>query len=258
LPSAITRADIGAAAGAHQAARAFSISVCTTLLVGVVAWAMKEGLVDFNPVAATNDPEVGQLSRDRVLSDLELAQIWRACDDGIPGRIVKLLILLGCRRHEIGGLHRDEINLETGMLNIPGDRTKNGRALELALPPAALELIADMPRQGECIFSQSGRAFSGWSVLKMRLDLAIATATGRPLKPWRLHDLRRTFRTGLGKLGVPPHVAELCINHVKGGIQAVYDRYQYQPEIKMALARWAEHVLSIAEDREQKIIVLRA
>jgi hypothetical protein len=144
------------------------------------------------------------------------------------------------------------------MLNIPGDRTKNGRALELALPPAALELIADMPRQGECIFSQSGRAFSGWSVLKMRLDLAIATATGRPLKPWRLHDLRRTFRTGLGKLGVPPHVAELCINHVKGGIQAVYDRYQYQPEIKMALARWAEHVLSIAEDREQKIIVLRA
>ena len=36
-----------------------------------------------------------------------------------------------------------------------------------------------------------------------------------------------------------PDIAELCINHVKGGVLAVYDRYRYAPEIKAALALWA-------------------
>ncbi len=59
---------------------------------------------------------------------------------------------------------------------------------------------------------------------------------------WTLHDLRRTMRTGLGRIGVPPHIAELLINHVKGGIEAVYDRYSYAAEKRDALARWAAHV----------------
>ena len=40
------------------------------------------------------------------------------------------------------------------------------------------------------------------------------------------------MRTNLGKLGVPPHIAELAINHIKGGVQAIYDRHRYQREIR--------------------------
>jgi integrase len=65
-----------------------------------------------------------------------------------------------------------------------------------------------------------------------------------PLPPWVLHDLRRTFRTGLGRLGVPPHVAELCVNHAKNGIEAVYDKHRYEPEIKAALEKWANHIVT--------------
>ena len=83
-------------------------------------------------------------------------------------------------------------------------------------------------------------------------------ATGKPLAPWTLHDLRRTMRTGLGKLGVPPHVAELAINHVKGGVEAIYDRYRYQREIAAALAQWAEHVLALVEGRASNVVALQS
>jgi integrase len=222
-------------------------------------WAMKEGLCEVNPVIATNDPEAGILPRDRVLADSEIENIWNACEDDAGGRIIKLLLLTGCRREEIGGLCWSEIDPETGVMTIPGARTKNRRTLALPLPAIALDLIASMPRQEgrDYLFGRSGGPFSGWSATKLRLDARIAMKTGRPLAPWTFHDARRSMRTGLGRLGVPPHVAELCINHVKGGVEAIYDRYRYQSEIKAALALWAEHVLAVVEGRQSKIVPLR-
>ena len=72
---------------------------------------------------------------------------------------------------------------------------------------------------------------------KAGLDRRIEAA-GHQLSGWRLHDLRRTMRTGLGKLGVAPHVAELAINHARKGIEATYDKYRYEGEIKTALTLW--------------------
>jgi hypothetical protein len=68
-------------------------------------------------------------------------------------------------------------------------------------------------------------------------------------EPWRIHDLRRTVRTGLSQLSVPPHIAELVIGHSIGGIVKVYDRYDYLTEKREALTRWADHLMSIASDQ---------
>jgi hypothetical protein len=84
----------------------------------------------------------------------------------------------------------------------------------------------------------------------------VAAAT--PIAHWTLHDLRRTMRTGLGRLGIRPDVAEMAINHVKVGIVAVYDRYRYEPEIAAALAQWAEHVMAVVEGRKSKVVPLRS
>jgi hypothetical protein len=89
------------------------------------------------------------------------------------------------------------------------------------------------------------------------LDARLTTA-GTPLTDFTLHDLRRTFRTGLGRLGVPPHVAELCINHVRKGMSAIYDRHTYQSEIASALAQWSEHLTAIVESRKSKVVSPRA
>jgi hypothetical protein len=60
------------------------------------------------------------------------------------------------------------------------------------------------------------------------------------------------MRTGLGRLKVKPHVAELAINHAKGGLQAVYDQYSYEGEIAAALALWADHVRSVVTESERR------
>jgi len=256
---AIKRADVAArlqeltqAHGRTAAARA------RDYLSAMFSWAMREGLCEANPVLATNDPAAGILPRDRVLSDDEIRIVWNACGDDAAGRIVKLLLLTGCRRDEIGALKWSEI--EAGLLTIPGTRTKNRRALVLPLPAVAIELLAAVAKQsgGEFVFGRGGDTpFSGWSAAKLYLDARIVITTGKALPHWTLHDLRRSMRSGLGKLGVPPHVAELAINHVKGGVEAIYDRYQYQREIGSALTRWAEHLLTVVEGRESKVVTLQ-
>jgi integrase len=222
---------------------------------------MREGLAEANPTLATNNPTEGMTCRERVLDDNEIAAVWRAtADDEHSGRIVRLLMMTGCRRQEIGGLRWAEVNIDTGLLTIPGERTKNHRTLELPLPEPALAILRSVPRRDGCdfVFGKANASFSGWSVAKLRLDARIAMAEGRPLAAWRLHDLRRTMRTNLGKLGVAPHIAELTINHVKAGVEATYDKHRYGREIGAALSLWADHVLAIAEGREHKIIALAA
>lgn len=68
---------------------------------------------------------------------------------------------------------------------------------------------------------------------------------GIKIKPWRLHDLRRTCSTGMAKLGQPIHVVEAVLNHRSGtisGVAAVYNRYQYLAEKRAALESWGSDV----------------
>jgi hypothetical protein len=61
----------------------------------------------------------------------------------------------------------------------------------------------------------------------------------------------------MGKLGIAPHIAERVLNHIKGGVEAIYDRHRYEADIKSALEIWANHVLAVAEGRDSKITALK-
>jgi integrase len=252
-PDSIKRADVAARLQELTKERGRSAAATARRqLAAAYSWAMKQGLCETNPVIGTHNPGAGILPRDRVLNDRELAFVWRAAAD-LPA--VRLLILTGCRAEEVGGLRWSEVDLDTGTLTIPGERIKNKRALVLALPEPALAILRAIPwREGRATVFGRSEARRSWSHVKATLDARITAANGgAPLPPWRLHDLRRTMRTGLSKLGVRPDVAELCINHVKGGVAAVYDKHKYEGEIAHALARWADHVLDVAEGRGQVV-----
>src|SRR5215207_9804741 len=88
-------AEIAASSGEITANRA------RTTLSAFFSWAMRQGIADVNPVVGTNRA-VDERARDRVLSDQELAAIWRACREDDYGWIIRLLILTGQRRLEIG------------------------------------------------------------------------------------------------------------------------------------------------------------
>jgi integrase len=86
---------------------------------------------------------------------------------------------------------------------------------------------------------------SGFSRAKRQLD----TLSG--VDGWRLHDLRRCAASGLARLQTPPHVIEAVLNHRSGtisGVAAVYNRYSYLDEKRLALEAWAQHVQGLAAD----------
>jgi integrase len=231
-------------------------------LSALFTWAMREGLCESNPTIATNDPAEGIQPRDRVLSEAELASVWRACGDDDFGCIVRLLILTGCRRQEIGDLKRQEIDFDRGVITIPGTRTKNRRALALTLPTIAIDLLQSVPRRDDRnnVFGGGFDGFNAWSYSTIALNNRIAVAEGQPLAPWTLHDLRRSMATHAAELGVQPHIVEAILNHVSGhkrGVAGIYNRARYDREIASALALWAEHVSAVVEGRDRKVVPLR-
>jgi integrase len=214
-------------------------------------WAMREGLAETNPVNATNQA-VEEKSRERVLSDDELAAIWRACPDDNFGAIVRLLMLTGQRREEVGGLRRSEIDWEKALWSLPPHRTKNGLAHEVPLSAPALAIItAAMATSNRMVlFGYEERPFSGWSSAKAALEKSLKEA-GTSIADWRLHDLRRTAATRMADTGTLPHVIEAILNHISGhkaGVAGVYNRAVYAKEKGEALDRWAAHIEALVKD----------
>jgi integrase len=231
-------------------------------LRAVFSWAMRGGLAEANPVIGT-EPPAQERSRERVLSEGELAEVWRAAEGmGEFGIIVRLLLLTGQRRDEVAGMRWSELDLaHKALWSLPGERTKNHRSHEVPLSTQALKLLAARLRRSgrDLLFGEGKGPFSGWSNAKARLDAQILKARyatdpeATPPKPWVLHDLRRSMVTHMAELGVPPHVIEAVVNHVsghKGGVAGVYNRAEYATEKRQALDRWARHVQEIVAGTE--------
>lgn len=188
-------------------------------------------------------------ARDRVLSDAELLAVWRAADREAPKlrAFVRMLILTAARELEVANLAAGEVDRDAGRWTIPGTRTKNGAPYTVPLARLALAELATVwpnaePEPGHLLLGRNERSgFRGFSKLKARLDAA------SKVEGWRFHDLRRTARTGMTRLGVPRDHAEAAINHLSGRskLERTYDRHSYGPEIIAALSTWQGHVAGL-------------
>jgi integrase len=226
------------------------------------AWAIDRGLAETNPAAAITKPG-REASRDRVLSDAELAAIWRAADEmGWPlSGLARLLICTALRLSEIAELRWSEIDAERRCLILSGERTKSGRAQETPLNELALEAIAGLPRVGDGFVFPANRhgsnnPVSGFSKMKARLD-QLSGVSG-----WRLHDLRRTAASHMARLGVAPQVLARVLNHSAGaalpGVLAVYNRHSYDAEARAALEAWSRELERIIGRGAAKVVTLRS
>jgi integrase len=209
--------------------------------------AKERKIVAANPYAGFEMPNKVK-SRDRVLSWDELATIWTEAEGiGAPfGSIVRVLILTGQRREEVAGMREAEIDRRQGVWTVPANRAKNGEPNPVPLTAPVLSEIDGLPRIGKdgLIFTTTGTTpFSGFGKAKARLDSKVDAA-----EPWRLHDLRRTFATGLESLGVPQEVTEALLNHTSGkkaGVAGIYSRHKYREERGHALTAWARFVQDV-------------
>ena len=189
----------------------------------------------------------------------ELRAIWRVTAVGeFPfDPFVRLLLLLGCRRGELAGMRRDELDLAAGLWQLSGDRTKNEQPRAIPLSRQAVAILASLPAfPGPFVFSTTGgrRPIFGFTRWKQRLDRRVGAAVSAN---WTLHDIRRTMRTHLSALPISGTVAELMIGHKQRGIRAVYDRFAYLDEQRSGFELWAARLRDIVEPPPENVVVLR-
>ena len=198
--------------------------------------------------------------RERVLSDDELARVWCATEQLSPKTrcFCRLLILCACRVSEAANIAAGEVNQLTGHWTLPSERSKNGIAHVMPLHPLLLkELAAIWP--DECIKSDhrllgsvKGSGFTAPAKLKVKVDrLSGVTA-------WRWHDLRRSARSTMARLGVPDRHAEAALAHIadQNALQRTYNRHPYRQEAIAALAAWQAHVTDILRRHQERALDL--
>jgi integrase len=229
------------------------------------AWAIREGILDANVAIGTNRND--ETGRDRVLSEPELREISAALLDDDYGVIVRLLMLTGQRREEIGGLRRSEIDFDRNVIVFRPSRTKNNREHEIPMSDEVRELLQSRGHKDgrDFVFGEGKGPFAGWSNAKKALDARLLTARkevlcdkAKALADWRLHDIRRSVSTHMANNGVQPHIIEAVLNHVSGhkaGVAGIYNRATYAAEKAAALTLWADHLRTIIDGGTRKVVI---
>jgi integrase len=241
LTAAITKRDIIDVVDEAEHSGAHAANQRRKVLKAFFNWAFSRDMIPANPAAGLKKTKVK--ARDRFLDDGELRIVWQAADKHGDrfGALVKLLILTGARRNEIAKLEWNEI--QSDYIVLPPERTKTDERHRIFITPLMRSIIEQFPREGRkyVLGNGSDTPISGnvyaRDVLGVKLN-----------EVFRLHDLRRTFATGLAKLGISLPVIERCLNHKFGGILSVYQRHDFSEECKGAWCKWSEHIAKLMTD----------
>jgi len=244
--------NVAAERGGYRANRALAA------LSKFFNWLVARDALAFSPAAGVEPPHKEE-ERTRILDDEELRALWLACEhEGVHGQAIRMLILTGTRRNEVGQMPRSEIDEDHRLWTIPAARAKNDHNHAVPLSDQAWALIEARPRIAGCpfVFTADGKVpVNNWDKVKHR----ISKRAGIAADSWRFHDLRRTAASRMQKLGISVPVIEKALNHVSGtfrGIVGVYQTHDYADEVRIALQRWADRVEEIVGGKPAKILAL--
>jgi integrase len=200
-------------------------------LRAIFAFAIERELITANPIIGVSKRKI-EIPRDRTLSSDELASLWRAINNlpALPRAYFRVLLLTGARRNEVGRMEWSEVDLDAALWRLPAERNKSARLFEIPLSEPVVETPRMLPRLGPLVFTLNGKqpiTLHPW-IERVRRDAGLINV--------RLHDLRRTIRTGLAELGISFEIGERVLNHAMPGLQAVYNRHNYLAEKASSVA----------------------
>lgn len=243
-------------------------------------WAQGRGYLKVNGVRLANPAaaleaasfRVKKSKRSRFATDVELRRLWTRLEKPLPGFRtmdpvlslgLRVLILTGVRSGELRRATWAEIDWDEATWTIPAEHQKlkpNQARVPWVVPltPRAVELLRELEAIGEgspyVLPSPSNQPAKAGCLAKGSLSRAMMALFDSPIggqvaleKAERLtpHDLRRTVRTGLSRLGIRHEVAERCLNHAVGGMEGVYNLHDFLEERREALEKWAAHVETV-------------
>jgi integrase len=239
----------------------------------IFAFGVRRRMVPSNPASDFSPRLDGggtERSRTRALSLDELAQLFEKVREtpsfGADNALaLKLLLALCVRKGELLGARWEEFDLDGitplgPVWHLPASRTKTGASLDIPLVCTAVDWLRELKALDPCseyLFPKRRRdrrervPHVGRDTLNAALQ-----RVEHGLRPFTLHDLRRTARTQLAALGVRREVAERCLGHAIRGVEGTYDRHDYFKERRAALEQWTG-LLMEAQRGDSKIISIR-
>lgn len=223
-------------------------------------FALSRSILESSPCVAIQAPSK-ENRRDRILSEVEVKAFWERLDvanmTGLTKLALKLQLVTAQRKGEIAGAEWRDI--DGGWWTIPKEKAKNGLSHRVPLSPMALELlkqVKELSGGSRWIFPSKFRPTR--HITEPAIDRAVRNnknVFGFHFVP---HDLRRTAASLMTGAKIPRLVVSKILNHVEGGVTAVYDRHSYDDEKRQALETWARKLESILTGQVAgKIIGLR-
>lgn len=215
---------------------------------------VKMGVINHNLALAFDNSDAGgtEKSRDRAPTIEEWETIFSVMRTHQAHFIrenylaVGLLLVLGVRKGELIELRWDEMDLNKKVWYLPKEKAKNGHALDIPLPSLVLEWLAELKMRSnssEYVFpsrrASKRRDYISDDTLNHALTNLFGKKTGKlesstgnvlgeaGIEYFTIHDIRRSTRTIMSDKNVADKVAEKAINHLKKGVEGIYNRDAY-------------------------------
>jgi integrase len=186
--------------------------------------------------------------KTRYLTDAEIATLLRWLPGSGMSRTVQdaleFTLRLGMRSGEIVAAKWADVDLDRAQWTLPTSKTGKPRTIRLPAQVVAI-LRARRDLHPELVFARpDGRAPVRQHALAWALD---KYRDGSRLAHFTPHDLRRSCRTGLSRIGCPGDVAEAALGHAKKGVVGTYDQHSFEAEVGVWLQRWNDHIDALAD-----------
>ena len=255
----LTRADFVAAIAAVKAAgKPGAAAELRKYCRGFLEWCVSSGCAHHNVLAGLRTPKRSRAERlkaasngGRALSDDEIRTLWQAADSRSSfGALVRLALLTALRRGELAQIERAR-DLTADRIVVRPEHAKTGAQHEVPLTPLMREVIATAPATASKLLLPSpatGGRLAGWTMWVTKLQQASGI-------DFRLHDLRRTARTLMSKLGVGEDIAELAIGHVRADLIARYNKDDAWAGRRDAFTRVSDHIATLIGAREGAAVI---
>jgi len=227
---------------------------CRSLL----EWCVNTGRASHNVLAGLRQPKRSRAERlkaaangGRALSDDEILKLWQSADSfGSFGGLVRLALLTALRRGELAQIERAR-DLLADRIVVRPEHAKTGAQHEVPLTDLMRQVIAgSQVSTSPLVFpsSKTGGRLKGWTKLVAKLQQASGV-------DFRLHDLRRTARTLMSRLGVAEDLAELAIGHVRADLIARYNKDTAWEGRRDAFTRVSDHVAALIGARAGAAVI---
>ena len=211
-------------------------------------------IVESSPVQLLYRPGGKEKARNRALDSDELAALLTHLDDVCrsprTAAALRILLLTGQRRGELTAARWRNVDLKAKTWTIPPEDSKTGVGHVVPLSESAgaeFETLKRLAKKSAFVVPiDDGSRPADPKLITRSVARCQTMWKKHGVKAWTPHDLRRTCRTGLAQLKIPPHVAERVLNHAQDRIPGTYDVHDYLDEKREALEKWATHLQSLA------------